>query len=377
MQILKTLACLGTALFMAASPVSAADGKPQRIIFAGFFGPDHPNTQMMSRFKEEIELASDGKFKVTLKPDSIAGGEEKIMALVKRGTIQVAQVGGLIKNDEPMIGGWEQPFVIKNWEHARAVFLSGGMKRFEGNYTARSGARIAGVIVNGFRQVSSRFPVRNMEEMAKMKIRVPLNEVFVKLFTAAGAKAVPLPATDLYEALARGTVDGQDNPYAMVKSMDWWKVNKYMLETRHVFSPTFILVNEKWYQSLDEKSRALFDESMTHAIAYNWDVSEREEANTVEFLRQNGVKITVPDAKLKAHMIEAAKPVWEWFDKAVPSARQIREYCASVDPVNAHNAAVATAAAASAADDASNGAAKDVTEPVKAAPESGKAANAK
>ena len=121
MKLLKSLLAVGAAAVLAATPLSAAQAKSYRVIFAGYFGPDHPNSRMMEHFKNELEQVSDGQFKVTLKPNNEAGGEEKIMELCKRGTIQIAQVGGLIKNDEPMIGAWEQPFVINGWDHAREV----------------------------------------------------------------------------------------------------------------------------------------------------------------------------------------------------------------------------------------------------------------
>lgn len=332
MKLLKSLLAVGAAAVLAATPLSAAQAKSYRVIFAGYFGPDHPNSKMMEHFKNELEQVSDGQFKVTLKPNNEAGGEEKIMELCKRGTIQIAQVGGLIKNDEPMIGAWEQPFVINGWEHAREVFLSGGMKQFEGDYTANSGARIAGVIVNGFRQISSSFPVTNMEELGKMKIRTPLNEVFVQLFKALGTNPTPLPATELYTALETKVVDGQDNPYSMVKSMGWWEVNKYMLESRHIFSPTFVLVNDKWYGKLDDQAKAWFDTAMDNAVKYNWEISEKDEADTVAFFKQNGVTITIPSAEFKDQMVKAAQPAWDWFDAEVPGSKAIRDYCASVDP---------------------------------------------
>ena len=270
----STVFALVAAAVMAAVPLSAAHAKTYRAVFAGYFGPAHPNTAMMEKFKSELEEVSGGQFKIVLKPNNEAGGEEKIMELCKRGTIQIAQVGGLLKYDEPMIAAWEQPFVINSWEHARNVFLSGGMKPFEGQYTEKSGARIAGIIVNGFRQISCNFPVNSMEDLGRMKIRTPLNDVFVELFKALGTNPTPMPATELYTALETKVVDGQDNPYSMVESMGWYEVNKYMLESRHIFSPTFVIVNDKWYNRLDDQAKQWFDTAMTYAINFNWVESD-------------------------------------------------------------------------------------------------------
>lgn len=328
----KSLLSICTAAIIAGLSITTAEAKTYRVIFAGYFGPDHPNTLMMNHFKEELEKVSDGQFKVTVKPNNEAGGEEKIMELVKRGTIQIAQVGGLIKYDEPMIAAWEQPFIVNSWDHARAVFLSDGIKKFEGDYTKKSGARIAGTIVNGFRQISSSYAITNMEELGKMKIRTPLNEVFVQLFKSLGTNPTPLPATELYTALETKVVDGQDNPYTMYKSMGWYEVNKYELESRHIFSPTFVLVNDRWYNRLDDQAKQWFDTAMNNAVKYNWDLSEKEEQETVKYLKEHGVTITVPTPEFKAQMVKAVDSTWKWFDETVPGSKEFRDYCASVDP---------------------------------------------
>ena len=105
-----------------------------------------------------------------------------------------------------------------------------------------------------------------------------------------------------------------------------------MLESRHIFSPTFVIVNDKWYNRLDDQAKQWFDTAMTNAIKFNWDESEKGEAKTVEFLKSKGVTITIPSDEFKAQMIKASEPVWAWFDKEVPGSKEIRDYCASVDP---------------------------------------------
>ena len=71
----STVFALVTAAVMAAVPLSAAHAKTYRAVFAGYFGPDHPNTAMMEKFKSELEEVSGGQFKIVLKPNNEAGGE--------------------------------------------------------------------------------------------------------------------------------------------------------------------------------------------------------------------------------------------------------------------------------------------------------------
>lgn len=302
-----------------------------RLIFASYFGPSHPNTKAMESFKEKLEKASNGAFRVTLKPNNEAGGEEKIMELVKRGTIQVALVGGLIKDDEPMVGGWEQPFIVDGWDHARKVFVASDfVEKFGGNeYTKKTGVRIKGLVVNGFRQISCNFAIRSMADFGRMKIRTPLSDTFIQIFKGLGTNPTPMPMTELYTAMETKVVDGQDNPYSTVVSMGWWEVQPFMLESRHVFSPTSVLVNGKFEDGLPEDMKKLFNDTLAETITLAWDLAEKDEGESVKFLEDKKITIIIPDDNFKRQMRDAMKEPYAWFDANVPGAKAIRDYCAS------------------------------------------------
>ncbi len=306
-----------------------AEAKTYRVVFANYFGPTHPNTVVMEFFKEKLEKESNGAFKVLLKPNNEAGGEEKIMELVKRGTIQAAMVGGLIKDDEPKIAAFEQPFIIDSWKHARDVYLSEEMMNYTGEYTKKTGVMIMGFVVNGFRQMSCNFPIEKMDDFKKMKLRSPLSDVFIQLFTALGTNPTPLPMTELYTALESKVVDGQDNPYSTVKAMGWWEVQGNMLESRHIFSPTSVLVNQKFFDGLPADLQKLFKDTMKEMIVLNWDLSEKDEVASVDFLKSKDIKIFIPGEEFKQEMRDASKVVYDWFDKEVPGSKEFRDYTMS------------------------------------------------
>ncbi len=325
-SLLVALAVCIFAVSVSGQTVSAAT---HRVIFASYFGPTHPNTKAMEFFKEKLEKESKGAFSVMLKPNNEAGGEEKIMELVKRGAIQTALVGGLLKDDEPMIAAYEQPFIVDGWDHARAIYLSPEIKNYQGNYTKKTGVLVPGYVVNGFRQISCNFALNGMADLGKMKIRTPLSEVFVQLFKALGTNPTPLPMTELYTAMETKVVDGQDNPYSTVKAMGWWEVQKFMLESRHIFSPTSVLVNGKFYEGLPADMKKLFDSVMQEAIKLSWDLSQKDEQDSIDFLKSKNITIIVPDAAFKQQMRDASKVVYEWFDKSVPGSKEFRAYCES------------------------------------------------
>ncbi len=323
----KALAVAVATVFAVSVPLSA-QAKTTRIIFANYFGPTHPNTLMMNKFKEDIEKASNGDFRVTVKPNNEAGGEEKLVELIKRGTIQVAIVGGYLKNDEPTTANIEQPFIIDSWEHARKVYTGDEVHKYlDGQYFEKTGVRIAGYVVNGFRQISSSKPVEKLADFSSIKIRTPLNEVFVETFKALGSNPTPLPMTELYTALETRVVDAQENPYATIKEMGWWEVQDYLIASNHMFSPSFVVVNDKnFYSKLTDEEKAIFDKCLEDAIAYNWEISEQFDYESRDFMIEKGVTLIEPSDELKADMRAACQPVYQWFDDTFPGSKEFREF---------------------------------------------------
>lgn len=322
---LKKFALLLSALAIASLPLTQAQAKTYRIVYAGFYGPSHPSSLAMEKFKEELDK-SGLDFKVTLKPNAEAGGEEKIMELVKRNTIQIAHAGCIIKGDEPRIGAIEMPFALDGWDHARRVFTSDEVFKYSYDYTKNSGVYIKGYIGSGFRQIQSSFPIDDMSDFKKFKLRVPLNDLFVKVFEALGAHPTPMPATELYTSLETKVVDGHENPFSVDKAAGYWEVQSDLLRTNHIFSPIHILVNKKFYDGMPDDYKAAFDKAMKASVEYYWDIAPKDDEESLQFMIDKGNRFVEPSDEFKAQMKDAMKPVYEWMDKNWESSPAIREF---------------------------------------------------
>ena len=324
MKLNKVAVAIASLDFLAL-PLSQAQAKTYRIVYAGFYGPSHPSYLAMEKFKEELDK-SGLDFKVTLKPNAEAGGEEKIMELVKRNTIQIAHAGCIIKGDDIRIGAVEIPFALDGWDHARRVFTSPDMKNYQYDYTKNSGVYIQGYIGSGFRQIQSSYPIKSMEDFKKFKLRVPLNELFVQVFNALGAHPTPMPATELYTSLETRVVDGHENPFSVDKAAGYWEVQSDLLRTNHIFSPIHILVNKKFYDGMPDDYKAAFDKAMQASIEYYWDIAPKDDEDSLKFMIDKGNNFVEPDEAFKKQMKDAMAPVYKWMDETYPSAAEIREF---------------------------------------------------
>ena len=266
------------------------------------------------KFKELVEEKTEGKVTVELYSDGKLGHDKDLVEGMKLGTIQAGMIGvEPLTNIAPKLKATNLPYIFSDRETAYKV-LDGeiGQEMVE-NLPEEQGVRILGYFENGFRNVTnSKKEVLTPADLEGLKIRTPDSPVSLAIFEALGANPTPMSFGELYTALEQGTVDGQENPLALIYSAKLYEVQKYVSLTGHIYSPMVLAISEKTYQELGEELQKLVQEAADEAKAYERQVSADQEAELVKTLEEEGVTISTPD---KVPFIEATKDVHLKFDK--------------------------------------------------------------
>jgi TRAP-type transport system periplasmic protein len=159
-------------------------------------------------------------------------------------------------------------------------------------------------------------PIRTLEDIKGLKIRVEENPAHVATMKALGASATPLPWGEVLTALGTGLADGQFNAPGVSASFKLWDVNDYTTWSGHVFNSQSWMVSEAWFQSLPDDYKAIIVDSaqesieMAHGIAAFFAVVGWQES--CEHFKE--CIILADDEKQK--MADVARPAWkEWITK--------------------------------------------------------------
>lgn len=322
MKKLVTL-CLSALMLASFGGASLAADKTYTIRVAYYFPTSHPAHKSLEYFKQNVEKDSNGAIEIQLFPNNQLGNEETFIDSIKRGIVQMAVSGGLVKKDEIKLALVEPPFVFESWKQAKAAYTGPIGREIVGDYTKKTGVMVVGYSVNGFRELSCNFPLRSMADLAKMKIRVPTNEIYVNMFKAMGTTPMMMPMGEIYNALETKVVDGQDNPYSTVRSAGWWEVQKHMLETRHMFVANPWLVNKKFYDGMPRNLQKVFSDNVDKAIEYNWSISEQDDLESRKFIESKGVEIVTPSPELRQQIRDSMKDFYKWYYEFVPGSEAI------------------------------------------------------
>ena len=141
----------------------------------------------------------------------------------------------------------------------------------------------------GVRNTITKEPVQSPEDMKGLKIRVPGNQLQVDSMGALGAAGTPMSLGDVYTALQQGTIDGLENPIAVIENGKYQEVAKYLCEDAHIYDLTTWCCGDEFFSSLTEEQQELLMKTCEEAGVYNMRFWIQRPAKLYRGLRKPGL----------------------------------------------------------------------------------------
>ena len=218
-------------------------------------------------------------------------------------------------NFVPKAAVFDLPNLFPNKKVARAA-LDKFQKNIEPEY-AKAGIVMLGFGDQGFRVLSSNKAINKIEDFKGLKLRTMENKYHVQYWQSLGANPTPLPFSELYLALQQGTVTGQENPYEVIVATKLYEVQKYVIDTNHLFHTITIIMSKNIYDQLTPEEQKLVRDAAREVIIWGREQADKRHADRVAILKKNNVQIIKLDEKLLGEMQAKSKPVYDNISKAV------------------------------------------------------------
>ena len=239
---------LAAVMFMVIMAAGAASAAPEYKIKVAYISSEsHPTAQAMTGFAKDVDSASKGRIKVELYPNGQLGSDRELCEGVQMGTIQ------MVVSSTSALAGFDKRIQVLDLPYLfttrKAAFdaVDGELGKKLNSYLEKKGFLVLGYQENGFRHVTnSKRPIKTPADLKGLKIRTMENPMHIAFFKELGANPTPMSWGELYTALQQGTVDAQENPYAMIDDGKFYEVQKYVSETGHVFSYEILIANKKF-----------------------------------------------------------------------------------------------------------------------------------
>ena len=95
-------------------------------------------------------------------------------------------------------------------------------------------------------------PIRAVEDLKGMKIRVQQTEVAISMVRALGAEATPMDYAEVFQGLQTGIVDGAENDFVSYYTSGHYEVAKYYSLDQHMAPPAILLMSKTSWDKMSE-----------------------------------------------------------------------------------------------------------------------------
>lgn len=335
----KTLmAAIAGLMLASAAPLTAgAEIHEQTIRFASAGAEGSPLVIGQRKFAEIVKEKSGGKIDVKVFPAGMLGGDLQSVAALQGGLLQMSVMNaGLMASLAPDFAVLDLPFLFESTKEADAVMDGEVGKTFAKELTDKNLVVLAYWEL-GFRNLTnSRRPVEKVDDIEGLKIRVVQSPIYLEMFQALGANAVPMPFPEVYTALETGTVDGQENPAPSILTAKLNEVQKYITLTRHTYNPMVLLFSKPLWEKLDQDEKDLLQAAATEAAAFQRQLSRDADQKAVEALAASGMTVTELPPEEVARFREKTKAVAEKF-AASANPELVKALTETIERVRAEN----------------------------------------
>ena len=271
-------------------------------------------------FARRANAKLGGKAKVVAYGSSQLGGDKEMIQKLKLGTLDMAVPSTVMSSEVDLFGIFEMPYIVKDRQHMGRIEREIFWPKLapEAN---RKGLTVLAVWENGVRHITnSKRPIRAPADLQGIKLRVPEGKWRVKMFQAYGANPSPMKFSELFTALQTGVMDGQENPFTQIYSAKLQEVQKYLSLSGHVYTPAYLTVGTKKWESLPPDVRKILEDTAKETQAYVYEQAAKDDAELLGKIKQAGVQVNDVD---KDAFIAASKPIYDEFGKDVPGAKDV------------------------------------------------------
>lgn len=232
-------------------------------------------------FAALMKESTGGKVRVVVDgfSDQLTNGNQKdgITALIEGNPVQLSMHSNLIYSAfDDRFNVVSLPYIYDDYADVDRKF-DGKAGNLLKKILEEKGLHCFGIAENGFRQLTnSKRPVRNVNDIKGLKIRVAGSNLLMQSYAAWGASATNMNWSECYTALQQNTVEGQENPLPSIASASVQEVQEYISEWNAYYDCLFFCMTEKVWDSLTPQQQAVIEANAKKAVEYERMINRYE-----------------------------------------------------------------------------------------------------
>jgi TRAP-type C4-dicarboxylate transport system substrate-binding protein len=210
----------------------------------------------------------------------------------------------------------DAPFLFRDLDHWNKVLDADTLKPIADEVYAKGDVMLIGFAGGGTRNIFANKPVRNLQEMKGLKVRVQGAPIWSKTFAAIGMSPTVIAYDEIYNAIQNGVINAGENEAAGVEAMKFYEVGPNLNMTQHAITIRPICFSGKTFKKLPPDLQAAILKAGKEAGAFGRQLESSQDAAKLDAFEKAGKLKKIPFAD-RAQMKKLADPVMAEYAKEI------------------------------------------------------------
>ena len=264
------------------------------------------------KFAEEVKALTNGKVEVKVFPNDSLGKEMDLINGLQLGTADMVITGESLQNWAPKAALLALPYGFKTMAEMDKAVNGPLGDEIKKEIVEKAKIIPLAYFARGPRNLTSNKPIKTVDDVKGLKMRVPNVPVFMQFWRGVNAQPTPMAFGEVFTSLQTGVIEAQENPLALIKSASFFEVQKYVNRTEHVRSWIYLTIGERAFNKLNAEQKAAVQEAAKRAQAYERQLMLADEQKLEAELKAKGMTFVETDQsgfakKAKEAVLAAAK----------------------------------------------------------------------
>jgi len=290
------LTAAGVAAALLASSAVFADkwNMPTRSTERNYF------TRNIVQFAEEVKKGTEGKVDIAVHPADALIKQPEVKRGVQTGQIQIGEfLMSLHSNEAAIFGVDSVPFLASN--AAESANLLKVTRPLLDERLKKQGLRLLFVVPWPANSFYAGKEIKSTADFKGVKFRA-FNPVTGRLAELMGAVPVTVQQAEVPQAFSTNVIQAMITSPATGVDTQAWDFVKYFYEVKAMAPWNIVVVNERVFSALDQKSRDAILAASKAAEERGWKLQAEETGKLIETLKSKGMQIRQPSPELMAEL---------------------------------------------------------------------------
>ena len=265
LALARVVACLSVCVLAAAPAVAQMTLKINESL-----GPGSVEEVALKHFKKLVEDGSKGQLQIAIFLQDALGKPDAALEGLITGTLDL--YSGALEYYAQIVpeelNAISIPYLLPD-NAALRKYLTSPIFRVAEKKLLDRGIRVLSTEYNAergpYRVLVSSRPIRTVEDLKDLKIRMYPNDVYIRSWKHLGATPVQLAWTETYLGIRQGVVNAVTAPISGVNQMKFTEVAPYIIEIREYPQTWPITISEKTWKKLNAEQQQLLVKAANEA----------------------------------------------------------------------------------------------------------------